>query len=372
MKVCILSMQRVPNFGSLLQSYALKSMLEKNGHTVEFIDIVPNGNDNGLLAGKQNVFLKEGECGGTFLSKLKKIDRYTLNRLRIKYQNRRQMELLEKFRIAELDIRQESNAKKYDCCVIGSDEVFNCLSGADWGFTSQLFGNVEQAAHVITYAASCGATVYENVPVAARQKIQEAFDQVEAFSVRDNNTYEFTSRLTDRKIEQHLDPVLVYDFSTEVSRTPVPDNLPKKYCIVYSYYNRFAETEDINRICAFCKRKNLELVTVGSPQKWIKNHLVLHPFEVFHVFQKAEFVITDTFHGTIFSAKYAKRFAVLVRESNRNKLMDLVTKLDLNDHLISTTEDLEQVYAREADYNGINKIIEIERSKAVSYLGESI
>ena len=52
--------------------------------------------------------------------------------------------------------------------------------------------------------------------------------------------------------------------------------------------------------------------------------------------------------------------------------MDLVTKLDLNDHLISTTEDLEQVYAREADYNGINKIIEIERSKAVSYLGESI
>lgn len=39
MKVCILSMQRVGNMGSLLQSYALKTTIERLGHQVEFIDI---------------------------------------------------------------------------------------------------------------------------------------------------------------------------------------------------------------------------------------------------------------------------------------------------------------------------------------------
>lgn len=372
MKVCILSMQRVPNFGSLLQSYALKSMLEKNGHTVEFIDIVPNSNDNSLLAGKQNVFLKEGERGGTFLSKLKKIDRYTLNRLRIKRRNQRQLELFEKFRFAELEIRQESNEKQYDCCVIGSDEVFNCLSGAAWGFTSQLFGNVDQADRVITYAASCGATVFENIPAAARQKIQEAFNRVEAFSVRDNNTYEFASRLTDCKIEQHLDPVLVYDFSAEVSHAKLPENLPKKYCVVYSYYNRFSEVEDINRIHDFCQKHNLELVSACSPQKWIRKHLALHPFSVFKVFQNAEFVITDTFHGTIFSAKYAKRFAVLLRDSNQNKLMDLVDRLKLHDHLMVTTCELEKAYGKKVDRYRIDDIISAERERSIRYLMEYI
>lgn len=372
MKVCILSMQRVPNFGSLLQSYALKSIMEKNGHSVEFIDIVPDDCDNDLLAGMHNVFYKEGERGGTFLSKLKKIDRYTLNRLRIKYRNHKQLELFEKFRVAELGIDQGANEKKYDLCVIGSDEVFNCLSGAAWGFASQLFGNVSQADRVITYAASCGATVYENVPVAAQQKIRETFRRVEVLSVRDKNTFDFVSKLTDKPIEQHLDPVLVYDFSEEVNRTSLPEDLPERYCVVYSYYNRFAERDDIDRIRAFCQNKGLELLTVGSPQKWIKNHLVLHPFEVFKVFQNAEFVITDTFHGTIFSAKYAKKFAVLIRDSNRNKLMDLVTRLGLHQHLISTTEDLERAYEKEAESTSVEDIFERERTRTNRYLRENI
>ena len=372
MKLCILSMQRVPNFGSLLQSYALKRILEKNGHSVEFIDIVPDDCDNDLLAGMYNVFHKEGERGGTFLSKLKKIDRYTLNRLRIKYRNHKQLELFEKFRVAELGIDHGTNEKQYDLCVIGSDEVFNCLSGADWGFTSQLFGNVSQVDRVITYAASCGATVYENVPVAAQQKIRETFRRVEALSVRDQNTFDFVSKLTDKPVEQHLDPVLVYDFSEEVNRTPFPENLPEKYCVVYSYYNRFAEREDIDRIRAFCQSKGLELVTVGSPQKWIKNHLVLQPFGVFKVFRNAEFVITDTFHGTIFSAKYAPKFAVLLRDSNRNKLMDLVTKLGLQEHLIATTANLENAYEKDADSCRIEKLLSTERKRSIQYLMESI
>lgn len=365
-------MQRVQNFGSLLQSYALKEMLEHLGHTVSFLDIEPNPQENGLLCGKRNVFQNEGESSKTLLSKLKKLDKYTVNRLRIKLRSKRQDAEFEKFRINELGIGPGANSERYDCCVIGSDEVFNCLAGASWGFTSQLFGNVPQADRVITYAASCGATVYENVPETVAARIQDAFGRVAAFSVRDENTRCFVSRLADQPIEEHLDPVLVGDFKEEVKSAKLPTGLPVRYCIVYSYYNRFCNEQDISQIKQFCETNDLELVTVGAPQMWIRNHLVLSPFEVLKAFQNAAFVITDTFHGTIFSAKYANRFAIMVRASNEKKLGDLIGKLGLEEHVVDSTTQLEAVFALEHDLEITGRITKQAREESMRYLRESI
>ena len=43
------------------------------------------------------------------------------------------------------------------------------------GFTSQLFGNVPEAKRVITYAASCGTTKYEDLPDEIADRIREFF-----------------------------------------------------------------------------------------------------------------------------------------------------------------------------------------------------
>lgn len=58
MKVCILSMQMVDNMGSLLQSFALKRILEEMNVQVEFLDIAPNEEDNNLLNGISNSMLR--------------------------------------------------------------------------------------------------------------------------------------------------------------------------------------------------------------------------------------------------------------------------------------------------------------------------
>ena len=65
-------------------------------------------------------------------------------------------------------------------------------------------------------------------------------------------------------------------------------------------------------------------------------------------------MITDTFHGTIFSAKYAKRFAVLARDSNKNKLLDLVDKICMKAHLMDSIEELDAKYGiaeNKAEFN---------------------
>ena len=152
-------MQRVNNFGSLLQSYSLKKELENLDNKVSFIDIKAKDEDNRLL--KERIKFKEEK--NVNKSKLSKVDKYFFNIIFIKIKAQKQNKKFEEFRKEYLKISSEDNNKKYDVCVIGSDEVFNCASTSPWGFTSQLFGNVENANQVITYAASCGATKYSNL-----------------------------------------------------------------------------------------------------------------------------------------------------------------------------------------------------------------
>lgn len=371
LKICILSMQRVKNFGSLLQSYALKKVIEDNGHQVSFLDIEQIEEDSRLLTGEGHVFPDE-ECGTGVLSKLKKLDRYTVNRLRIKAKNKQQTNLMEAFRVSSLGMGADGNKGHYDCCVIGSDEVFNCMTKSSWGFTSQLFGNVRQADRVITYAASCGATVLEEIPAAVVNRIREAFGNVSAFSVRDDNTRSMVSALTDKQVDEHLDPVLIGDFTEELRRTKLPENLPERYCVVYSYYNRIHKKEEIRAIQEFCRKHQLEIVTVGSPQMWEKRHLVLTPFEVLRVFENASFVITDTFHGTIFSAKYTDHFATITRESNKNKLEDLIERLGVQQHRVTSFDQLETAYAVRNNKERIAQLCSRERDRSIRYLQENL
>ncbi len=367
-KVCILSMQRVQNFGSLLQSYSLKKVLEELGCEVHFIDIEKNEQDNTAANNNLVTFKKDQEENSSLLSKLKKIDKYTFNRLNNKQLAIQQGKIFENFRTNELSIKDTDNDQKYDLCVIGSDEVFNCMSPAPWGFTSQLFGNVKQAENIITYAASCGSTKYSDINSEMVNIIKNAFNNVSAFSSRDENTTNFIKNLTDKPVEQHFDPVWIGDFSEEITKTQISIKLPKNYCIVYSYYNRIYDKKEIQSILNFCKSKKLTPIALGAPQKWIKRFYTVSPFEMIKIFQNADFIVTDTFHGTVFSEKFNGRYAVLFRESNKNKLSDLVNKINAQNHLIDDFENISKVYNAFNDRNEVSKS-QIEAKKiSTNYL----
>lgn len=361
MKICILSMQRVPNFGSLLQGYSLKCMLENLGHEVSFIDIEENAEDDHLVEEYRKSFSNEYE-------KRRKVDRFILNKLVAKIKNKKQKSIMDNFQKEIIHLNRKSNDDHYDCCVIGSDEVFNALNASEWGFTSQLYGNVTQADTVITYAASCGFTTYEDLPRDAILKITDSFKRVSAFSVRDENTKQFVEKMTNLPVVVNYDPVVVGDFYDESRRYRKVPGLPKKYCIVYAYHNRINDPLEIRAIKKICKANGLTIVSVGSSQYWINKHIVLNPFQIPYVFEHADFVVTDTFHGSIFAAKYSRRFGIIVRKSNENKLNDLLEKLQITSHKILDVEKINSVYSVLHDLKTMRLIEERERKKAQDYL----
>lgn len=375
MKVCILSMQRVCNFGSVLQSYSLKSIVKEIGCEVSFIDIQEYPNDPIMKKEYIPDYNKERDGYSENILKryINKLDKYILIRFLNRIKQVKQENKIRKFQEDVLLLNNQSNECQYDTCIIGSDEVFNCLQGRYSKLTTQLFGNVKQASKVITYAASCGFTKFEYLPTPFIPYIKSALSNLNAISVRDANTEEFVSQFIKEKlIYQSWDPVVIGDFEKEIEKTNYNKHLPDKYCIVYSYANRIHEKREIKEIKRFCKYHGLKIISLGFQQRWIPDFRVVDPFELLYIFKRADFVITDTFHGTIFSAKYSKKFAVIIRQSNENKLTDLIAKIDIGAHVIKNMSDLEIAYKESNDFERISLICSEGRKKTMKYLEENI
>jgi len=165
MKVGIMSMQRVENYGSFLQAYGLKKEIEKMGHDVQFVD----------YRAEPSVVLSstEGQKGSSSNSRISR----AFHMLSPSYRawRKKQIKMNSTFQefskaynerfLPELNVKKEYNiCPKLDVLVIGSDEVFNCTQpGNKVGFSRQLFGKNNNAKKVISYAASFGSTTYEKL-----------------------------------------------------------------------------------------------------------------------------------------------------------------------------------------------------------------
>lgn len=143
------------------------------------------------------------------------------------------------------------------------------------------------------------------------------------------------------------------------------------YIIVYGYKDRITEEEakEINR---FAEKEGKRVITIGQKQRLEWEHIQPSPFEVLAYFQHADYIITDTFHGSVFSIKYGKKFATIIREANVQKLTDLLERFSLCDRIVTKIQDLESVLKKEIDVASVQEKIKKEVEKSMQYLEKSI
>ena len=265
-----------------------------------------------------------------------------------------------------------------DCLVIGSDEVFNCIQkNTNVGYQLELFGKDNRAKRLITYAASFGNTTLEKLKKYKKaDEISSLLKQFDAVSVRDKNSGMIVEALTGETPLYNLDPALTYDYMHCCDR--IPNLKPtEKYLILYAYSGRISDTE-ADWISAYAKKKGLKVYAIGGIQKCADRFVDCSPFEVLAYFKNAEEVITDTFHGSIFSVITHRRFTTLVRKSvgnsygNEEKLTDLLERLDLADRMTFDISDTEMINENAIEYDEIDYKLEQHRDAAQKYLKKSI
>ena len=364
-KVGILSMQRIKNYGSFLQAYALKKILEDLGDEVEFVDyhieepIIADGiKDKGKL--KKGLIALSGKARLT----------HKINYIKHKKNFKNYFELLNITEIPNYN-------PKLDTLVIGSDEVFNVIqSNKNVGYSLELFGKNNNAKKVVTYAASFGNTTLDKInKYNKRNEIAELLKNINQISVRDQNSFNIVKKLISKAPCINLDPVLIYDY---MKSNLIPKiNTTEKYMILYAYNGRIT-LEEAKYIKSLAKKKNIKVYSIGGAQPYADKFIDCTPFEVLAYFKNTEYIVTDTFHGSIFSIINNKPFVTLVRKSkgisygNEEKLTYLLENLKLKDRIAYSYDKIENVLNKKIDYKKTNEIIENERTKAINYLKKNV
>jgi len=364
----ILSMQRISNYGSFLQAYGLKAVLEELGCDVQFIDYEP------------------GEC--LVRSRLSSVGFYhkvfkgfqalgykasLANRIAfIKYK-----QTYAKRFYPMLGLTEEPNlSPNIDLLVIGSDEVFNCVQdNANVGFTPALFGEGISAQRKVAYAASFGSTTLDKLDrYGILGKVSSWLSDLDAISVRDINSGSIVKELTDRTPVCNFDPVLVYDYMGRCDKIPASLGERAPYMILYGYSDRFTR-EECSAVRTYADANGLNVINIGGIQSCCDCFVDCSPFEVLAYFRGARVAVTDTFHGTIFSIISHTPFATFIRDfdgGNYQKLSDLLERLGLSGRVVSQLSCLRDVLGEFINWSEIDSIINSERGRGYAYLGEQV
>ena len=357
MKIGIITHYNVHNHGALLQLYALKSVLEKGNNDVSALtfkknfDFMESGIDKKYDISIKSLFW--------YLSYIRKIG------LKRTFFNIRKKNILDNFK-RPLVGEYYSRAKNLDTVFIGSDEVFSIEAGINPFF----FGIGVPCSNIYTYAACCGPTDLKLINEKRMEKLIKAgLQDIKKLSVRDKNTFDVVSSLTDKQVDVVCDPVLLYGYADEIEKAK--RKIKDDYLLIYAYDNNMNEPEETKKIIAFARKNNLKIISVGFYHKWCDKCVDGDPIDILGYFKYAKYIITDTFHGSVMSLITNANFTTKIR-GNKNKLYDLLTRFNLTERIIENFDNVENILNTEIDYKEVNDSIFSFREKSIAYIRECL
>ena len=348
MNICIVTVYNSENCGSFYQAYALYKILENKGHNVVFL--------------KRDI---HGTSHSKKLSILNSMKSLARGRLFSAFNNIKKYYAFEKatkiFKIIE---NYPDALKDIDCFIIGSDTLWNFESKYFYKRSAIYTGLELPAKRKITYAVSIANTPIK--VLTENNSIVKGIKQLDAISVRDVNTMEAVKEITETTHAQVLDPTFLLD---ELSYKEMEGHIDESdYILIYGFGKIPQEIK--SQLLKASVNLGCKIISYGSYRKWANVNTIYDPATFLAYFRNAGYVVTNTYHGTIFSIIYKKNFICYGQE--KNKVRDLVESLKLTKQFISPNESILGKLKRTPDYENANKILEERKHTSINYLFKSI
>lgn len=353
-KVGIFTFHFSDNYGAVLQCYALRHAINKMpGYQADIINYNP---------GRKMGWYTEEALQKRFLQKLEKYEAF----------NRDENGITEPVIYDINEFKQED----YDYFIVGSDQVWN--TSFTFFHTTYLLDFVKGNQKRIAYAASVGLDV--NSPRMNRQVFEQNIPKFDALSVREKTHEAFIQSFTDKKVTTVLDPTLLLtsaDYDAMIGER-TPEDMPKEDYIFF-YYLKHDSTTPL--ACSFvnmlARKYNLKIVHfyVEMPEQVFKNENQSFyfdgPKEFVSYIKHAKIVVTNSFHGTVFSILYHKPFYTYIVKSMRARVLDLLGELQLTDRLMHGYRNLNDV-SLDIDYTVAEQILQMKRTESLQFLQDAL
>ena len=360
MKISVITLHRVTNFGSLLQTYATQKALEKLGHTAEIVDFVPEG-----LTFYRSVWPK----GHSTVKRLIKF-------LPLLFCNTIQFSMSNRFLKKYINLTDKrfgcyeklaAGVPEADVYLSGSDQVWNTQNSnppADLGAYYLAFAGEKKR---VAYAGSFGKDDFspeETVMVTSWLK------QYSAISVREDTAVDTLHRFGLDGVHV-VDPTLL--LTPEDYKKLCTKKAPKPgYVFIYNLNrNKVLEQAAV----AIAKKKGLRVINFADTFEFVKGAKNLFgndPLDFLNYLSNADYVVTDSFHGTAFSLNFSKQVLSIPAPKYNCRLESILRLTGCENRMFTTVEEALEKIETPIDYTAAQEKLQAARERSLQYLKEAL
>lgn len=353
--VKIITFHCVPNYGAVLQAYALQKKLSEYAETVNILDYEPKK------------LMEDYKVINTYSYKSVIMSLFSATAYLKKKKNFKRFEKKYLSLSDKSYYKAEEIVDDADFYFLGSDQIWNPeITG---GFDKVYFAdfNRKKDSYAVSYAASLGKGTFSETEIHEFSKLLGKLDSI---SVREDEAKNIIEMKCEKKCEVVLDPTLL--LKKEQWENLVKNQTRKKYVLLYSL-NGYAETEILAEKVA--RYSNIELVELSGRRRPIlkKKHEAIYnagPEEFLSLIYNADYVVTDSFHGTAFSIIFHRPFLTVPHKTRGGRIKSILNKLELTERSIVGFD--KDVFKKNIKWDDVDKRLALERDKSIRYIEKQL
>lgn len=360
-KVKMLTFHNAENYGAALQAYALKETLKELGLDASFV----NYENDRILSDYKLIRTNSLK---SFFSSLWYMPRNLKRKRSFKSFSDKYLDTKTHVYSTCEDI--EKDICEGDIFVAGSDQIWN--PELTHGLSDVYTLNFKTKLNIkkIIYGASLGN---EELLQKSASAFKEKLATIDAISVREQSVIKPLEEICGKKVEQVIDPTLL--LNKEVWDKLITDNdtatLPyEKYILVYTLF----ESDEVTKIANYLSKKTgLKVVHFRKYNAYENEYMNLYskgPVDFVNAFKNAAYVVTNSFHGTVFSLIFERKFYSVLPASRAGRIKDLLNTLELDARIIQNEKEIN--LDDKIDYVKVKDRIAELRVKSIEYLKKGV
>ena len=327
MRAGIVTINGLYNYGNRLQNYAVTAYLKKLGVDAKTL-ISPPMAFRWTMNEEELQYNKDKDSVNLTPALMKRYNFKLFNEEYIPYE-------LVKKRVFDKEVE-----KKYDKFVTGSDQVFNPLFRSSLGQMDNNFLMFSPPEKKVPFAPSIGM---DTIPEKWNDLFYKALITFPMLSCREQSGADLMESITGRRAKVVIDPTLMIDRGAweQIAKPVEGFDYSKPYILYYFLGDKDAEMPlDLKALLNSEKSKHgYKDVVLNDPHNEYAN--TAGPAEFLDLFMHASLIVTDSFHGVVFSLIFDRPFVTVkrtLRQGNENidmsgRLNTLLTSLGLEEKL---------------------------------------
>lgn len=381
-KIGVCACYNTKNYGSMLQALATGKKLQDLGYEYEFIRYTRKPT-LGLIVRSLGRIPEMAASKIEHLKRDQKLKQYPEIAVAIKTRNKcfdafmnQNFTLLS----PKYETFKEINkaAYNYAAVMVGSDQLWR-PEGYSTGFYNLMF--VPENVPKIAYATSFGVS---QIPERKKKIAKTFLKRIEHISVRELRAAEMIKELTGRDVPTVVDPTLL--FTGEEWRKIIQSQKLIKDNYIFCYLLG-SNPQHRKWVEELKKQTGYKIVTIPHLDEFVESDVGFGDYQLYDVgpaefvnlIRNAEYVCTDSFHGTVFSILNHKKFVTFnrfadgSRNSRNSRIESLISQTGLEKRQMTRKEQsIVDLISVEIDYECVDTKLNQMRNKSIEYLSSAL